>query len=61
MVADFIPSGSRLGFAYATRTQVLGALQSLDRQSLIEKSAGCFTLQPVVMEYVNRQIHRSSM
>jgi WD domain, G-beta repeat len=47
-----IPSGFRLGFAYATRTQVLAALQSLDRQSLIEKSAGCFTLQPVVMEYV---------
>ncbi len=44
LVADFIPSG--------WRSQVLGALQSLDRQSLIEKSSGCFTLQPVVMEYV---------
>jgi WD40 repeat protein len=44
LLADFIPSGCR--------TQVLGALQSLDRQSLIEKSSGCFTLQPVVMEYV---------
>ncbi|WP_373538746.1 NB-ARC domain-containing protein [Chamaesiphon sp.] len=44
LIADFIPSGFR--------SQVLGALQSLDRQSLIEKSAGCFTLQPVVMEYV---------
>jgi WD40 repeat protein len=44
LVSDFIPSG--------WRSQVLGALQSLDRQSLIEKSAGCFTLQPVVMEYV---------
>jgi WD40 repeat protein len=44
LLADFIPSG--------LRSQVLGALQSLDRQSLIEKSAGCFTLQPVVMEYV---------
>jgi WD40 repeat protein len=44
LLADFIPSGFR--------SQVLGALQSLDRQSLIEKSAGCFTLQPVVMEYV---------
>jgi hypothetical protein len=44
LLADFIPSGFRL--------QLLGALQSLDRQSLIEKSAGRFTLQPVVMEYV---------
>ena len=52
LLADCIPSGIRLGFTYATRTQILGALQSLDRQSLIEKSSGCFTLQPVVMEYV---------
>jgi WD40 repeat protein len=44
LLADFIPSGFR--------SEVLGALQLLDRQSLIEKSAGCFTLQPVVMEYV---------
>jgi WD40 repeat protein/SpoVK/Ycf46/Vps4 family AAA+-type ATPase len=44
LLADFIPSG--------LRSQVLGALQSLDRQSLIEKNSGCFTLQPVVMEYV---------
>jgi hypothetical protein len=44
LLADFIPSGFR--------SQVLAALQSLDRQSLIEKSSGCFTLQPVVMEYV---------
>jgi WD40 repeat protein len=44
LLADFIPSGFR--------SQVLGALQSLDRQSLIEQSSGCFTLQPVVMEYV---------
>jgi WD40 repeat protein len=44
LLADFIPSGFR--------SQVMSALQSLDRQSLIEKSAGCFTLQPVVMEYV---------
>jgi WD40 repeat protein len=44
LVADFIPSGFR--------SQLLGALQSLDRCSLIEKSGGCFTLQPVVMEYV---------
>jgi WD40 repeat protein len=44
ILADFIPSGCQ--------TQVLAALQSLDRQSLIEKSSGCFTLQPVVMEYI---------
>jgi WD40 repeat protein len=44
LLTDFIPSGFR--------SQLLGALQSLDRQSLIEKSAGRFTLQPVVMEYV---------
>jgi WD40 repeat protein len=44
LLADFIPSGFR--------SQILGALQLLDRQSLIEKSSGCFTLQPVVMEYV---------
>jgi WD40 repeat protein len=44
LVADFIPSGFR--------SQLLGALQSLDRCSLIEKSGGGFTLQPVVMEYV---------
>ncbi|AFY93490.1 NB-ARC domain-containing protein [Chamaesiphon minutus] len=44
LLADFIPSGFR--------SQILGALQSLDRQSLIEKSSGCFTLQPAVMEYV---------
>jgi WD40 repeat protein len=44
LLADFIPSGFR--------SQVLAALQSLDRQSMIEKSSGCFTLQPVVMEYV---------
>ncbi|WP_310411649.1 NB-ARC domain-containing protein, partial [Chamaesiphon sp. OTE_8_metabat_110] len=48
LLADFIPSG--------WRSQVLGALQSLDRQSLIEKSAGCFTLQPVVMEYVTAKV-----
>ncbi len=44
LLADFIPSGFR--------AQLLAALQSLDRQSLIEKSSGGFTLQPVVMEYV---------
>jgi WD40 repeat protein len=44
LLADFIPSGCQ--------AQVMSALQSLDRQSLIEKSSGGFTLQPVVMEYV---------
>jgi WD40 repeat protein len=44
LLADFIPSGFR--------SQLLAALQSLNRQSLIEQSSGCFTLQPVVMEYV---------
>jgi WD40 repeat protein len=44
LLADFIPSGSR--------SQLLAALQSLDRRSLIEKNTGSFTLQPVVMEYV---------
>jgi WD40 repeat protein len=44
LLADFIPSGFR--------SQILGALQSLARQSTIEKSSGGFTLQPVVMEYV---------
>jgi hypothetical protein len=44
LLADFIPRGMK--------SQILGALQSLNRQSLIEKSSSCFTLQPVVMEYV---------
>lgn len=35
-----------------TQPQLLEAVQSLGRCSLIEKSAGRFTLQPVVMEYV---------
>jgi WD40 repeat protein len=48
LVADFIPSGFR--------PQLLGALQSLARLSLIEKSGGCFTLQPVVMEYVTASL-----
>jgi hypothetical protein len=45
--ADFvsIPSQSKL----------LDALSSLSRRSLIEKNAGKFTLQPVVMEYVTEQ------
>lgn len=35
---------------------LLEALLSLSRRSLIEKSAGRFTLQPVVMEYVTEQL-----
>ncbi|PSB42560.1 WD40 repeat domain-containing protein, partial [Chamaesiphon polymorphus] len=48
LLADFIPSG--------VRTQILSALQLLDRCSLTEKSGGCFTLQPVVMEYVTAEL-----
>ncbi|MEG3989330.1 NB-ARC domain-containing protein [Microcoleus sp. S28C3] len=46
--ADFvsIPSQSKL----------LDALSSLSRRSLIEKNAGKFSLQPVVMEYVTEQL-----
>ncbi len=44
LLVDFMPHGFR--------SQLLGALQSLGHRSLIEKSAGHFTLQPVVMEYV---------
>ena len=32
--------------------KILEALESLSRRSLIERSSGCFTQQPVVMEYV---------
>jgi WD40 repeat protein len=35
---------------------LLEALQSLKRRSLIERQAGRFTLQPVVMEYVTAQL-----
>jgi hypothetical protein len=35
---------------------LLEALESLVRRSLIEKSAGLFTLQPVVMEYVTQRL-----
>jgi WD40 repeat protein len=41
---DFVPS--------PPQHNLLEALLSLVRRSLIEKSAGSFTLQPVVMEYV---------
>jgi WD40 repeat protein len=48
LLADFIPSG--------LRSQLLAALQSLHWRSLIEKSGGCFTLQPVVMEYITAEL-----
>ncbi|MEW6492668.1 MAG: NB-ARC domain-containing protein [Cyanobacteriota bacterium] len=35
------------------RTKLLEALESLGRRSLVEKNSSHFTLQPVVMEYVN--------
>jgi len=38
------------------RADLLEVLLSLRRRSLIEKSAGRFTLQPVVMEYVTEQL-----
>ncbi len=36
--------------------KLLEALQSLMRRSLIEKSSGLFTLQPVVMEYITNEL-----
>ncbi|MFS0518386.1 NB-ARC domain-containing protein [Nostoc sp. UIC 10607] len=36
--------------------KLLESLESLVRRSLIEKSAGLFTLQPVVMEYVTQRL-----
>ncbi len=39
-----------------TLIKLLEALESLSRRSLIEKSASCFTQQPVVMEYVTSQL-----
>ncbi len=38
-----------------SRTNVLEALESLTWRNLVEKQAGCYTQQPIVMEYV---IHR---
>jgi len=37
-------------------TKSIGGVESLGRRSLIEKHAGYFTLQPVVMEYVIDQL-----
>ena len=36
--------------------KLLEALNSLLRRFLIEKSAACFTFQPVVMEYLTQQL-----
>jgi WD40 repeat protein len=36
--------------------RLLRALESLGRRALIEQSAACFTLQPVVMEYVTERL-----
>ncbi|MCC5643950.1 LuxR C-terminal-related transcriptional regulator [Nostoc sp. CHAB 5824] len=38
------------------KRELLEAVESLRRRSLIEKSAALFTLQPVVMEYVTEQL-----
>ncbi|MBD1995682.1 AAA family ATPase [Leptolyngbya sp. FACHB-541] len=46
----------REDFTNDTRTDLLEVLLSLRRRSLIEKNAGRFTLQPVVMEYVTEQL-----
>ncbi|WP_026735542.1 NB-ARC domain-containing protein [Fischerella sp. PCC 9605] len=35
-----------------TSSQLLAALEALERRSLIEKGSGLFTLQPVLMEYM---------
>ncbi|HEY9728132.1 MAG TPA: NB-ARC domain-containing protein, partial [Chroococcales cyanobacterium] len=40
-------------------SQVLQALESLERKSLIEKGAALFTLQPVLMEYVTNRLNQS--
>jgi WD40 repeat protein len=37
-------------------TKLLEALESLGRRSLVEKNSSYFTLQPVVMEYVNYRL-----
>jgi WD40 repeat protein len=46
--ADFFPS--------PPPSKLLEALQALGNRSLLEKSAGLFTLQPVVMEYVTERL-----
>ncbi|WP_190740808.1 NB-ARC domain-containing protein [Phormidium tenue] len=43
-------------FPPVTARELLEALDSLQRRSLLEKRAGCFTQQPVVMEYITNQL-----
>jgi len=39
-----------------TQQRLLGVIESLERRSLLEKQAGRFSLQPVVMEYVLQEL-----
>ena len=48
LAEDIIPSVSK--------AELLGALESLSWRSLIEKQAGSYTQQPVVMEYVSDRL-----
>ncbi|MBD2120279.1 NB-ARC domain-containing protein [Trichocoleus sp. FACHB-262] len=43
-------------FPTVTARELLEALDSLQRRSLLEKRAGCFTQQSVVMEYTTNQL-----
>ncbi len=43
-------------FPTVTARALLEALNSLQRRSLLEKRSGCFTQQPVVMEYITNQL-----
>ncbi|GAX39131.1 WD-40 repeat-containing protein [Tolypothrix sp. NIES-4075] len=42
--------------SYLTKREILEALESLRRRSLIEQNAALFTLQPVVMEYITEML-----
>ncbi|HEY9663971.1 MAG TPA: NB-ARC domain-containing protein, partial [Allocoleopsis sp.] len=48
LAADIVP--------LVSRADLLEALESLSWRSLIEKQAGCYTQQPVVMEYTTSQL-----
>lgn len=43
-------------FSQPSSTNLLEALESLRRRSLVERNAALFTLQPVIMEYVTAQL-----
>ena len=43
-------------FPFISKSELLEALESLERRSLIEKSSIGFTQQPVVMEYMTEQL-----